>query len=227
MDWVVGSSITAMVPHENRSGMRPLRQLPQLPQNGVSCSKTRGSAAICVRIFHFGRSGALEPLLDLFVAKTPLAAELDGGYLAALGPQTNGSRGDTQPPGYGSSSEKGFCDGHFLHRIPWLKKITSSRRRSQAGWVRLRLSAVSEKYLTRPVSEIRRTGVKTAMPVCGIQRGVEALIRFAGELTHRANRSVREHIRPGKRPDASAVGSCLRSVPIASRTLRRRGTDRR
>lgn len=98
--------------------MRPLRQLPQLPQIFANRSNSRGFPAIYVRILHLGRIAALQPFRDFFVAKPPLAAEFDSGDLLALRPQTNGASRDTQPAGNGRGGEKGFCDQHFLHRIP-------------------------------------------------------------------------------------------------------------
>lgn len=88
--------------------MRLLRQLPQLPQNAVSYSNPSRDPAVYVLILHLGRIGALQPLRDLFVAKPPLPAELDGGYLLTLGPQTNGASGHTQPPCNGRRGKKGF-----------------------------------------------------------------------------------------------------------------------
>src|SRR5689334_4769788 len=73
--------------HTSRSGMRLLRQLPQLRQIVTRCSNgcathlmVRSDANLCCL-------RAVEPVPQLTFTKSPLAADFDGGNLFAFRPK--------------------------------------------------------------------------------------------------------------------------------------------
>ena len=77
--------------------MRPLRQIPQLPQTGVNCSNPGGADPFIRVSIHLGSSGVPQPFGNFLMAETPLAPDLHSRNHIALGPQANGPGGNTEP----------------------------------------------------------------------------------------------------------------------------------